>query len=491
MRLLLFSVQFFFAFKVVAFHLKFNEQLVQSQLYINELRLNKAEQIIRSEKLNSPNNLACDYLLEYVYFYRVITSQSQTHLKQYKQLITYNNARYQQLADNIPEKKLFLAQMSLHEAFANVLFEEYLKAALLIRNANKLLVQNEKNFPNYFANKKNLSIIETLAGTLPDNYKWVASIAGMPGSFVNGLSNLLNYINQSDKQLQNAVDAQEAKLAYVILMAQFSDDKQTPYNYCKENLINCKTNLIHVFINAFVSLEHKKPFEVLKCIEQFNKTNEYPDFYFLDYMLARAKLYLNHRDADVWFKKYVTFGNDEQIKKESYRKLSWISLLKGDTIAYKIYFRQSAKSKKSEEDEHIRELLAENKFQDKQILQARIYFDGGRYNDAINILENINHKQIQNKYEQIEYFYRLGRVYYENNNLGEAVLAFQKSVQIAETTIIYMVPYAEYYTALCYVKLNKKDLAKLHLKKALSYSGYQYESTLKQKVKAALSGIET
>jgi len=78
----------------------FTKPLISAQQMIIELRLTKAEQQIREEKIKNPANLACDYLLGYVDFYRVITSQKKAHFNNFKELCLYNNNQYNKLSDD-------------------------------------------------------------------------------------------------------------------------------------------------------------------------------------------------------------------------------------------------------------------------------------------------------------------------------------------------------------------------------------------------------
>lgn len=467
----------------------YNAALNEAQLHLLSLKLDKAEELILVEAKKQPENLACDYLLNYVYFFKVLTSQQDEHFEALKKQVDLTTKKVNKLSDKQALKKVMLAEVYLQEAFAKALFEEYLGAALLIRTANKLLVQNKKQFPNLVANDKNLAVLEALGGTLPENYHWVAQVAGMKTSFNTGLDKLLLYINNGKANKQTNLDIEQAKMLYVFLICQYTDDKEKAVTFCKQHFTQTHNNLYHVFMVAYAALDAKKPEMAKKAIESFEPTNEFTPFYYIDYAYAKSKMYLGESDAAIWYKRYVTFYKGKLLVNDTYRKLSWIACIDNDFKTYKVYFNLSIKnkSKLNEEDQFLTDLIKQSKMPERSLVQSRIFFDGGRYKEALTILNELEKQHMQQERNSIELFYRKGRIYYELNRYNEATDAFEKCIGINEKNNSYMIPYANYYIGLAQLKLGKFDLAQKTFNKTLSYSGYQYENTLKQKIKIALT----
>lgn len=472
-----------------SYTISYNANLNEAQLHLLSLKLDKAEHLILSESKKSPENIACDFLLNYVYYFRVLTSQQEEHLDALKKQVDITIKKINKLSDKHGLKKVMLAEVYLQEAFAKVLFEEYLGAALLIRTANKLLVQNKKQFPNLVANDKNLAVFEALGGTLPESYQWIAQFAGMKTSFNSGLEKLLEYIKNGKLNKQTDLDIEQAKMLYVLLICQYSDEKEKALAFCKQHFNQTQNNLYHVFMVAYTALDAKKPEIAKKAIESFENTKEYTPFYYIDYAYAKAKMYLEESDAAVWFKRYVTFYKGKLLVNDSYRKLSWLACLENDFKTYKVYFYLSIKnkSKLNEEDLFLLELIKQSKMPEPKLLQSRILFDGGQYPEALSILNGIEKQTLKYERDKIELYYRKGRIYFELNKYQEAIDAFERCVRINEKNNSYMIPYATYYIGLAQLKLGKTDLAEKTFNKTLSFSNYQYETTLKQKVKIALS----
>src|SRR5690606_37793519 len=85
-----------------------------------------------------------------------------------------------------------------------------IEAALDIRQANLLIAENRKRFPDFVLNNKTSGILNILLGNAPDAYQSTLKIVGMGGSVPVGLA-----------QLQKAAQAespfqQECKLLLLI-----------------------------------------------------------------------------------------------------------------------------------------------------------------------------------------------------------------------------------------------------------------------------------
>ena len=55
-----------------------------------------------------------------------------------------------------------------------------------IKRAFHLLERNQRLFPDFMPNKKNLGLMHALIGTVPDAYRWGVQILGMHGTIDQG-----------------------------------------------------------------------------------------------------------------------------------------------------------------------------------------------------------------------------------------------------------------------------------------------------------------
>ncbi len=91
-----------------------------------------------------------------------------------------------------------IAQVNLHWAFASVKFGEYFTAGREIRRAFLLLEENQELHPDFLPDKVGLGIMHALIGTIPDNYRWIASLFSMNGSVELGRLELFKVLEQAE-----------------------------------------------------------------------------------------------------------------------------------------------------------------------------------------------------------------------------------------------------------------------------------------------------
>ena len=125
------------------------------------------------------------------------------------------------------------------------------------------------------------------------------------------------------------------------------------------------------------------------------------------------------------------------------------------------------------------------------LLRARLLFDGGYYDMAINELLNNSVKiAVKSKRDLLEYTYRLGRIYHESGNLSKALENYRQTIIRGKTEPYYFAASAAYQMGLLYE--NKEAYAKAdsayHL--CLTIKSPEYQTSLHQKAKAGLNRLK-
>ena len=65
---------------------------------------------------------------------------------------------------------------------------ENFKAATTFRKSYLLLKENKKLFPDFDYNDIFLGVEEAVVGTVPDDYRWIATVFGMKGDVKRGVA---------------------------------------------------------------------------------------------------------------------------------------------------------------------------------------------------------------------------------------------------------------------------------------------------------------
>ena len=125
----------------------------------------------------------------------------------------------------------------------------------------------------------------------------------------------------------------------------------------------------------------------------------------------------------------------------------------------------------------------------RDLLIARILFDGGYYNETLNKLNKLSVKEISlNNDLSIEYYYRLARTNQKLLN-NQAIDLFLKVLGYDNYSNLYYHPMSTLQIGLEFEKEGNKDEAIRFFKKTLSYNNFNYENGIKKSAKAGINRL--
>ncbi len=493
-RLCLISLLFFINIKQVysnpnaIFH--FNSNCIEAQKHISALRLSKAQEWINLERTNNPKNAAVHYLESCLDYYRLISSQDFTSIKQ----VEKNKDQHLKILKGVPISSPFhlYAQSEIHLQWAiiKLLREEYFGAMFDFRSAYNMAELNMKKFPTFLPSSKTVGFFRALFGSTPDNYKWILNIAGLDGNFEQGMNLMKAYLNQPN--FQEMILDKQASLFYVALFELNYGDKKQSWELVKHTTDDYKQNLLSCYLRAYVGSKTAHNDEAIDCLNNRPKSSDYEPFYILDYILGITKLNRLDNDADQPLKRFTSFYKGKIFVKDAYRRISWVYLLAGNIEKYNIYKGLSIKkgSSESEEDKFIAQEAANGVVPDATLLRARLLFDGGYYTKAEDLIKFKKPEDFPTQYRQLEYYYRYGRILQEQNKLTRAVECFKQVIKIAPiNTPYYFAPNACLQLGLIYKNLGFPAIAKGHFTQLKKYSKAEYIQSLTIKANKELDKL--
>lgn len=469
----------------------FTANCIEAAKNIKVLKLDQARVILVNERVANADNLAVDYLEDFIDYYYLITTQQKSELQRLEKNKEIRINKIKRSAPNSPYFLYAQAEINLHWAMSRIFNQEFVSAAFELRTAYQLLENNHKKFPDFKPNDKNTGMLYAILGTVPENYKWILNIIGMKGDLNGGLKLINDYLQQKEIPAEQILDKQSAEFYYNLLLLNFGD-KQDCWKFCETVTADFETNLFSSYLRAFTGIKCAHNNEAIEAGLHRPHSVAYTTFHLMDFYLGQAKLNRLDKDADIYFKKFVTFYKGQNLIKDAYKRLSWYYLIDGDSLKYNTYRGLSRKYgiATTDEDKNAQKESEAGIYPNITLLKARLLFDGAYYPKAEELVKSVNANELKTQYQLIEYYYRFARIMHESNKWAKAIELYNQVIKISVNDNLYFAPNSCLQLGFIYEKLGYKELAKTYYNKVLDYKNYDYKSSLTQKAKAALSKLE-
>lgn len=470
----------------------FNDEVRLAYQRALELRVQESSLLLATEKRENPNNYMVYFIENYLDFMRVFIDEDEEAFDS----LTKNKDRRLELIEagdtNSPYYLYTQAEIKLQWALLHLKFDEYLSALSNIRSAYKMLNKNLAKHPDFIASKKSLGLLHALVGTVPDNYRWaVKLLAGMDGTIEQGRREIEEVIDFHRKNGDKLFET-ETSVFYAFLMLHLNNSSNDrAWNILNSGELNPKTSALACFVLSNMAMRIGKNDLAIQMLENRPRGAEFYRMPYLEFMLGLAKFRRLDQDAPQYLQNYISnMGNGNYVK-EAYQKIAWFHLLNDNELLYqqymtfcKSYGRTSVGSDKSAQTE------AENKDQPNPILlKARVLFDGGYYSRAEKTLLNYQPTNFTDPGLQLEYIYRLGRIFHESGATQNAINYYQKTIDQGRSKKYYYACNAALKMGLLYETAGEKTKAKTAYDACLDMSPNQYKHSLHGKAKAGLNRL--
>lgn len=467
----------------------FNSNCKQAYRAIFDLRLNEAKNLILKEKRQNPNNGITILLDNYVDYFTLLASENKADFERLKKLKSSRLSALEQHDKNSPYYLFSQAEINLQWGMLESRFQEYFSAGMAIRKADKLLAANASKYPDFLPNKKSAGLIDVIFGSIPSNMKRIFSTFGIKGNAANGIKAL------------ESLTASLPKTSYAF----YKDEVVFFLSYIETELIHNKANynkimshietlddssLLKTYLQGYVSAGSAQNDKAITYLLKRPKGNQYIEFPTLNYLLGNAKLNRMDPDANLYLTSFLKEYKGINYVKDAYLKLAYYYYLKGDNNTYNSYLKL-VKTKGDLYEEKDKQALKEanDSAPDKDLLKARLYFDGGYYSKALAQLRTKNVGDLTLQRDRIELYYRLGRIYDESGRDTDAITNYQKSIDIGKQTSYYYAANAALNIGSIYETRKDKSKAATFYKQAIAMKNHEYENSIENKAKDGLKRI--
>ena len=467
----------------------FTTELEIAYKEIIQLKIMQATVRITAEQQRDPHNGIAIYLRSLAQTTSLLFSEDLEHYERFK---SGENAYLKLLQSNnqpsSPYHKFCIAEIKLQWAFTKMKFNDEVSAALSTKQALGLLNENLKSFPTFVPTKKSLGLLTILIGAIPNSHAWIASSLGFKGNIGAGMQMIQEVIDSK------TIYFQEACLIKIIA-EQYILNRDSNMESMKELYMRYPNNILYGYVYASILSKRGMSNQALTLIETISQDDIYVVLPFIDYLHGDLLLQQGkYVAARFYFNRYLaTFKGKNLIKDATYKLFLSYWLMEDDATAMSYWkLIPTVGQITFESDKYAQKIALSNELPNKQLAKLRLYTDGGYYTKAFEIYNATNLSDLTTKKDKIEYYYRAARLYQKAGRQNECIQYYLKVISLSSENKnnYYFAPNAALQLGYMYVQLKNHIQARAYFHQAIAYRNHEYENSIEQKAKIALSEIK-
>lgn len=462
--------------------------LVAYQHYM-ALRIDEGNIMIRQAVRQNPYNLMATYLSDYD---DCLTLMLNGDPKDYEQRKGHYEERLELLEkgpEDSPWYRFCRAGLHLHWALVRIRFGEQFKAATTFRKSYLNLKENAQKFPDFDYNNIFLGLEEAVAGTIPDEYKWLASIFGMKGNVNRGIGRITAFINAHPGT--GDIFREEAVLFQCYLRFYLQMQQEQVWNYVNSSQYPASNNLMHALVRANLALNHRHADEAIRTLRQAQTLKDHVHFPILDYEMGNALFYKLDSDCITWYQHFLARFKGKWYVKDTWEKmaLSWYLLRNQEKAAACRTQVTRQGNTQVDADKQAQRQAQSGDWPNALLLQARLLCDGGYYQQARLRLAGSKETDFKDPADQLEYCFRMGRVYDELREDNRALHYYQQAINKGKERQEHFAARSALQMGFIYERYGQQAQALARYREALGMRHHDFQSSIDQQAKAGINRL--
>ena len=486
--LLYFALLITFKAGAIEYSYDYNAQCKKAYEYYMSLRFKEGNLTIQAELRERPGNLMAVYISNYADCMLLLFNGDPADLKKYQHHLDSRQHLLDNGDDNNPWFRLTKAGLYMHWAFIYIRMGENFKAATTFRKSYMLLKENKRRFPDFDYNNIFLGLEEAVAGTVPDDYKWIASIFGLKGNVKKGVAKIQNFITTHS---QNDPLYYDAQIFNVYLRFYLMSQQEEVWKLINNETFPAKNNLLFSFVKANIALNYRRADEALRVLTQMQSYQGYNAIPAFDYEMGSAFTYKADNEAILYFKRFVSQYKGKLFVKDAYYKMACISYVNGDmknAAAYRGKIQVNG-STDVDADRKAQRFTNLQEWPNPILLKVNWLIDGGYYRQAYSVLSAYKEADFKTVPEASEYNLRLGRIFDELGNDEKALQYYNRAIYLGKERKEYFAARASLQAAFIFEKKGDIKSALGYYNQCLDLPVQDYKNAIRQQAKAGVNRL--
>jgi tetratricopeptide (TPR) repeat protein len=383
------------------------------------------------------------------------------------------------------------AQLNIHQSALHLQQSQFIAAATDISKAFKLLRKNQKLHPDDVANLRLYASLKVAFGAIPDQYRWLVSIVtSLNGTIDEGLKEL-HSILKTTTPLTN-VFYSETVLFTALAEGKFNNKPQKGLQLLYKYFGKTPGNKAIQYVLASLQIAEGNNDGAIRTLSHKPAVLTTLRIPFLDFMLGECKLFRGDRDADTHFKNFLVYHKGKHYIKEAHQKLAWYALLKDDRSGYFNHMQQILikGASTTDEDQQALHEAETHSTPHPVLLRARLYYDGGYYEQALDLLTDSFYSTLHQHGHRLEFLYRKGRVLQAKKDFAEALHYLTLTITTGQFEKYYYACSAALQLGIIMEGMGSKEAAMKYYYMCLDITPATYGTSLHQKARMGLNRVD-
>ena len=444
--------------------------------------------LARQEMLQDPYNLMATYVADYDDFFTLALNGDPSELERRRPHFDQRLSLLSQGDATSPWHRYCKAGLHLRWAIIYFRFGERLKAATNFRRSFLLLQDNKQRFPDFRPNDIFLGLEEAIVGTIPDDYKWLASVLGLRGDVRRGIGRLDRYLALPQAR---APFREEALLMHCYLRFYLLQDREATWQLVSSPQFMAGNSLLRAFVKTNLALNNRRADAALSALEQARRLPRYERFPVFEYEWGNALMLKLQPSCTTHFKQYVRSNKGGWYNRDAYQKMALMAYLEGRQDEA-VRLRRQIASLPAALPDADKQALRFSRGADwplPALLRARLLVDGGYPERALAQLESLPQSQLSDAAHRLEYVFRMGRVYEELGQEAKAISCYQAAISQGRGRPEHFGARAALQLGMMHEQAGRKAAAIGSYRQCLAMKGHDYQSSIDQQAKAGLDRL--